>query len=182
MSRTSLLDVDPYTPPATKVREVGHSDEVERDRREHLEVETNLISLGRLHFLGGFFAVPGSLLVLANSADSRTLAFAAAALGFGTLSFVSGFLLRRLSPRARGPATVTAAFGLLLFPLGTVIDGWLLFLLFSSKGRRVLSNGYREVVSSTPHVGHRASPLLWAILALLIAGLVAGFAFGPARP
>lgn len=183
MTDSTTPIINPYAPPVATVEEAEVGGDAERIRREHLNVETNLKTLGFLQLLGGFLAIPASMLLLLMTAageqlDAEGLGFAVGVLGIGTLSLVSGFLLRKLSPRARVPATIVAALGLLQVPVGTVINGWLLVLMYGAKGRRVLSDEYQEIVLATPHVKHRTSPAVWVVVAMMVGGLLLGLAYG----
>ncbi len=82
--------------------------------------------------------------------------------------------LRALKPTARIPAGVLAAIGLLEFPVGTLINGYFLYLLFSKKGAMVFSEEYRQIVVDTPEI--RASTPLSAWVAMgLLALMLAAF-------
>jgi hypothetical protein len=89
------------------------------------------------------------------------------------VAFAVGRGLRTLSPGVRIPASILAALGLLGFPLGTLINGYALWLIHSEKGRRILSADYAAIVEATPHVEYRTPILAWIALALLILTLVA---------
>jgi hypothetical protein len=45
--------------------------------------------------------------------------------------------------------------------------------LLSQKGRRIFQSDYFEIVDATPHIRYRTSILVWIVLAILIAGIVA---------
>lgn len=183
MNDSTTPIINPYAPPVATVEEADVGGDAERIRREHLNVETNLKSFGLLQLFGGVVAVPGSMLLLVMAAageelDAEGLLVAIALLVMGTLSLVSGFLLRKLSPSARVPATIVAVLGLLQVPVGTLINGWLLSLLHGPKGRRVLTDEYQQIILRTPHVKYRTSPVVWVVLALLIGALLVGLFFG----
>ena len=57
--------------------------------------------------------------------------------------------------------------GLLAFPLGTLVNIYVLWLLNCNKGRYILSPEYRQVVTETPHVKHKSTPIAWALLIIL---------------
>jgi hypothetical protein len=82
--------------------------------------------------------------------------------------------LRRLKPGARTPAIVMSGLGLLAFPLGTLINGYILWLLLSRKGSFILSPAYGPIVEATPHIKYRTSVWVWILLGLIVALLVAG--------
>jgi hypothetical protein len=70
---------------------------------------------------------------------------------------------------------VLAAIGLLGVPFGTLINGYILYLLLSHKGQRIFAADYPEIVAATPHIKYRTSAAVWVLLglvALLIVGLL----------
>ena len=88
-------------------------------------------------------------------------------------SVVVGWGMRMLWAWARTPAIVLAAIGLLGFPIGTLINAYILWLLASRKGRMVLSTEYAAIVEATPHVRYRTPIVLWIALGLIVLSLVA---------
>jgi hypothetical protein len=67
-----------------------------------------------------------------------------------------------------------SAIGLLGFPCGTIISGYLLYLLLSAKGEMVFSSAYKEVMQATPHIRYRTSIIVWIFLFLLIGVILLG--------
>ena len=61
-----------------------------------------------------------------------------------------------------------AGFGLLGFPIGTLINAYILYLFLSKKGRTIYSPEYQEVIAATPHVKYRTSIVVWILLALVV--------------
>jgi hypothetical protein len=94
-------------------------------------------------------------------------------LGYCILCFWLAGGLRQLRPWAKTTATVLAAIGLLLFPVGTIINAYVLYLLLSTKGSMVFSERYQEVIVVTPHIRYKTSPVIYALLGLVILGIVA---------
>jgi hypothetical protein len=94
---------------------------------------------------------------------------------FGALSaglFLLGRQIRRLDERTRVPVAFLATVGLLGFPIGTLINGYILYLFFSAKGKQVLSPEYRAIVERTPHIKYKTN-IVVIVLAVLLLGLVA---------
>ena len=54
--------------------------------------------------------------------------------------------------RLGNPCRVRGSSG---FPIGTLINGYVLYLLLSQKGRTIFTDAYRRVVTETPHVKYR---------------------------
>ena len=92
----------------------------------------------------------------------------------GVLQFVIGRWLQKLNPKARTPATVLSAIGLLGFPIGTLVNAYILYLLRSQKGEMVLSEYYQGVVAATPHIKYKTPVLVWICGILLVLLLVFG--------
>jgi hypothetical protein len=65
---------------------------------------------------------------------------------------------------------------LLAFPLGTLINGYILWLVFSTKGKTILSNDYAAIVAATPHVRYRIPIVVWILIGLLTLLLVVSVA------
>lgn len=158
---------------------VNTSSEAERIRNEHLKHEASLKSVGVLYYLGGVgLVLAGIAMAVAalgdGSANGGRRQVASAALGVfffavGIVQFWTGRGLRGLQPWARIPSGILSGFGLLGFPLGTVINAYILYLLFSEKGRTVFSPEYRVVMEQTPHIKYRTSVLVWILLGLVLA-------------
>jgi hypothetical protein len=72
--------------------------------------------------------------------------------------------------------------GLLGFPVGTLINGYILFLLFGRKGKTVFSEEYQVVIEQTPHIKYRTPLVVWILLGLVLfvigAGLIAALIGG----
>ena len=98
---------------------------------------------------------------------------------FGALFIVVGRGIRKLRPWARTTGIVLAAIGLLGFPLGTLLNGYILYLLLAKKGKRIFEDDYKDIIEATPHVKYRTSIVVWIFLGLLvlaIAGIIAAVA------
>ncbi len=175
--------VNPYAPPKARVEDVIQgSSEAESIRREHIKHEASIRSIGILNYLGGgalCFAAIGLILMGLTGKANTTVPFATA-LGFaylilGVLGILLGRGVRHLRPWARITSIVLAVIGLLGFPVGTLINGYILYLLLSQKGQRIFAADYPEIVAATPHIKYRTSMLVWVLLtvvALLIVSLL----------
>jgi hypothetical protein len=63
----------------------------------------------------------------------------------GACLFWGGYGLRSLRPHARRIAIVFGVVGSPFFPLGTLVGGYVLNLLFSDKGKRIFSEEYNAL-------------------------------------
>ena len=193
-------EVNPYAAPLAESESLEGSDislaGAEEIRRRHLKHEASVRSIGTLYYISAafwgvatiFVAVfhVGVLTLVALRAEAAgrppmdpiglLLMFVGLAL-YCVLAVVSYFLgrgLRRLNPRMRMPVGILSAIGLLAFPLGTMINGYILYLLFCEKGKIVFSPEYQEVRRQTPHMRYKTSKVVWILLALLLVLLLLG--------
>ena len=155
-----------------KLREGVVDSASEEIRKAHIKHEASIKSIGILYYLGGIFVgIMGIMVFLVGGGASALpqnrfiglflLALAAAQLFTGTG-------LRRLKSWARAPTGILSGIGLFGFPMGTLINGWILYLVFSKKGSTVFSEEYRRVIAETPHIKYRTSVVVWILLGLLL--------------
>jgi hypothetical protein len=174
---------NPYAPPKAHVDDVPQANsEAEEIRQEHIKHEASIRAVGVLYYLGGvllglvMLGLTGTSTLLSAGEQPPSLAWALipvyALLGGG--SIVVGRGLRQFRPWARVTAIVLAAIGLLGFPLGTILNGYILYLLLSKKGQRIFASDYPEIVAATPHIKYRTALLVKILLVILIVLLVAG--------
>jgi uncharacterized BrkB/YihY/UPF0761 family membrane protein len=68
--------------------------------------------------------------------------------------------------------TILSIIGLVGIPVGTLINGWILYLIHCKKGQTILSPGYQDIIAATPHVKYRRSVGDWIALGLVLAILL----------
>ncbi len=167
------------------VSPIGDADAV---RNEHLKHEASIQSVGYLYYLSGAAVIMASAIFGTGfgrpdgrSGETNTGMIIAGSVMFsiGCIQLWTAHGLRRLKPSARIPATLFSCLGLLGFPVGTLINGYILYLLHSKKGRTVMTADYAQVIAQTPHIKYKTSIIVWIFLglvvALLAAGIIAGF-------
>ncbi|MCB9763720.1 MAG: hypothetical protein H6739_28380 [Alphaproteobacteria bacterium] len=187
------MSENPYAPPAADLDQVrfGELGEAEDIRRLHLQHEASIRSFGLLYIIGGAMALLGGLVIGVGdvartlgssgpSAGGNERVVLALLLGFymvvGAINLYVGVGLRRLNPGVKLAATLLACLSLLSIPIGTLMGGYLLYLLHSQKGKVVMSPTYAEIRAATPHIVYKTSPLAWAIIGLMVlffVGLIA---------
>ena len=149
-------------------------------REAHIKHESSLRSVGLLYYLAAFFMVIGSISMLTTlgmatdsleGSDVFMLVFAIVYVVLGVITIVVGRGYRKLKRWVRIPGTILAVLGLLSIPIGTLINGYVLYLLHSEKGRTVFSEVYQDIREATPEVVYRSSKMAWIILALLLVGI-----------
>ena len=160
-------------------------DSAESVRREHLSHEASVRSIGLLFYMAAaIILVAVAPLIFAGHQTTVPARIGASLLllAFVPLYVWIGMGLRRLDPRVRLGATLLAAIGLLSIPIGTLINGYILYLLHSARGKRVFSEEYRAVMAATPHIRYRTSRVvigLAILLVVLLAVLVVAALSGP---
>jgi hypothetical protein len=170
---------NPYAPPKAVVADVtGAVAEYEAIRRDYIEHEASVRSIGTLYYLGGGLLLLAAVVMLPGLATQMSeMSVAQVVLlvmlgvlyvGLGALSILVARGLRQLKAWARITTIVLAAIGLLGFPIGTLINAYILYLLLSAKGKRIFEPDYAEIVAATPDVKYRTSIVVWLVLGLLV--------------
>lgn len=160
--------VNPYSAPTAVVAEAGIDAEAEAVRQAHISVEASLRSVGLLYYLGTVGLIVSGIVMLAGRVEIGTITLA-----LGVAMGVVGYGLRTLKPWVRIPAIILAALGLLGFPVGTLINGYVLYLLLCAKGRHIFTPEYEEIRRATPHVRYRTSIVVWIVVGFLVLAMAA---------
>jgi hypothetical protein len=163
---------NPYAAPAARVDDIPANPEAEAIRRAHISHEASIKAVGILYYLGGAGLIlsGGAALVGARSAENAVLMVVFLALGVGYL--FSGWGVRALRAWGRIVGIVLSVIGLLGFPVGTLINAYILYLYLSKKGRTIFAPEYQDVIAATPHVKYKTSIIVWIFLALVIGGIL----------
>ena len=155
-------------------------------RKEHLKHEASVKSIGFLYYLGGAaMLLLGVIMIVGIGAGGGAqepfpvILMSVFVLVFGAGQLWVGHGLRGLRRWARIPTGILSGLGLLGFPVGTIINAYILYLVFSAKGKTVFSDEYQAVIEQTPHIKYRTSIVIWILLALVVGlvafGLIAAF-------
>jgi hypothetical protein len=165
----SQAAANPYAAPAAKVDDAGRNPEAEAIRKAHISHEASIKAVGALYYLGGAMLVIAAVGgVIAMSSGGGEGAMIAVFLVLAVGMFFMGRGIRALRRWARIVGSVLAAVGLLGFPIGTLINLYVLYLFLSKKGRTVFSPEYQDVIAATPDIKYRMSILVWIFLGLLV--------------
>jgi hypothetical protein len=172
---------NPYAPPRAKVEDVvAPSGEAHAIRTEHIKREAEIRSIGSLYYVAGAGLCLAAFGVMfsprphfPNPHAPSVPVLLAICVGGAVASFFLGAALRKLRPWARIVGIVFAALGLLGFPVGTVINVYILYLLLSEKGRRIFQSDYADIVAATPDVKYKMSIVTRIALGLLLVVLLA---------
>jgi hypothetical protein len=168
------LEPNPYLTPATFAAPPALPVDSEVVRRQHLNHEASVKSVGTLYLLGGVvMAISGiGFITIPNKEYGISVAIFMVALG--ALQFILGYAIRRLQKTARIVAAVLAAPGLIGFPIGTLISALVLYLMLSRKGAMVFSDDYKRIIAETPHIKYKTSIIVWIVLGLFALVVLAG--------
>lgn len=168
------MEINPYAAPQSKTLQASNQDEV--IRQEHIYTEATIKSVGMLYYLGTFILLIFALISFTTSSIEVTLrgpllgtVILVLAVGQG----VTAYGLRRLQNWARIPTIIFSCIGLLVFPLGTLINVYILTKVLGKQGRFVMTPEYQRIIAATPHVKRKSSILALLLLALLIISLIA---------
>ena len=155
------------------------STDVESIRKQYLSHEASVKSIGLLYWLGGIILLLVTVVYLIGGVrmmlDPKTVPGGAVllvlAIFVGSLAVFQitvAMAIGKLKPWSRIAATVLSCIGLLGFPIGTLINGYFLYLLQSKKGEYVFSAPYQQVIAATPHIKYKTSIVVWILLGILL--------------
>jgi hypothetical protein len=169
---------NPYAPPKARVDDVVQSvTDAEAIRREYLKHEASVRSIGSLYYLSGGLLCIAAIGLIGMYFTSRhewpMITFGPVYAVLGVLGIFLGRGIRHLRPWARTTSIVLGCVGLLGFPVGTLINAYILYLLLSSKGKRVFAPDYPDIIAATPHIKYRGSALTWILLGVVVILFVA---------
>ena len=159
---------NPYAPPAARVDDAPANSEAEAIRRAHINHEASIKAVGLLYYLGGVAVTIAGVASLAGAGRAYGAGMAAGLVAVGAAQFFAGYGVRALRPWGRIVGTILSVIGLVGFPVGTLVNLYILYLYFSKKGRTVFSPDYQDVIAATPHVKYKTSIVVWIVLALLL--------------
>ena len=162
---------NPYAAPASRVDDVGANPEAEAIRRAHINHEASIKAVGILYYIGGALVILAALPQTPGNAAEK-MAIMALLVAVGVAQFFAGWGVRRLRPWGRILGCVLSGIGLLGFPIGTLINAYILYLFLSRKGRTVFSPEYKDVIAATPDVKYKTSIVVWIFIALVLAFIV----------
>ena len=182
------VETNPYAPPRALVSDASPLvEDAEAIRREHLQHEAQVRSIALLHWLSGAFLlffgammVAGVLTLPPGARIVNVFMVVTIFGGFGITSIAIGRGIIKFRRWARIASILIAISGLLRFPFGTVISGYVLYLLLSAKGRRLFKPDYPGIVDATKHIDYRTPILRLTVAGLLVLLALAWYAeIGP---
>lgn len=176
------MSFNPYAPPKAAVEDIEPGvSAAEAIRREHIAHERQLKSVGLLYFFATFALGVSAVVPLAVGGSKVDGAVSLLVGAFAALSAVVGYGYRTLRPWVRVPGAILAVLGLLAVPVGTIINAYILYLMFCARGATVLAPEYAAVVAATPHVRYKRTVGDWiaiALVALFVGGMLIALVVG----
>jgi hypothetical protein len=146
-------------------------------RQAHIKHEASVKSIGLLYYLGGValvcLGVSQLILGVSGRGQPMGLVLGAAFLVLSVLEFVGGWGVRQLRPWSRVIVGIVSGLGLFGFPIGTIINAYIFYLIFSKKGAMLFTPEYHAAIAQTPHIRYRTSIVVWILLGLVVLVILA---------
>lgn len=167
------MEINPYAAPQSQVLQATSQAEIERTK--HINTEATIKTVGVLYYLGALALTAAGVAAFSGremeeGVPPNVMGALFVVLGVGQ-GFV-GYGLRRLKSWARIPATIVSCIGLLGFPVGTLINAYILSKLLGKEGRFVMTPEYQQIIAATPHVKRKSSIVALVLLVLLLITLI----------
>ncbi|WP_395737689.1 hypothetical protein [Prosthecobacter sp.] len=165
-------DINPYAPPQSRLVDESSPEAM---RRAMLRHESEIRGVGAMFGLIGAVLLLPALIqggeLVSGRFRGNDFAIWLVILASASAALCLGAGLRRLKPWARVPVAVISGI-LLLVSIPTVVgptmNGYVLWLMLSEKGRIVMSPGYERIVGLTPEVKTRFSIVSILFIVLLV--------------
>lgn len=171
-------EFNPYAAPKAEV--ITQNTEAEAIRRQHINHEASIKSVGCLYGLVAL-ALVIALIVVGADLMEQSLSAVGVLAGLAVLAGVVAAGLRNLRRWASILAALWSAIlvvaGLLNLPRSIIqllIFAFILWLMVSPKGIFVTSARYRAIIAQTPHVKRRTSVVVSVLLVLILLIVASG--------
>ena len=170
------MELNPYAAPQSQVLQSTSLDEL--TRQEHINTEATIKSVGLLYYLGAFIVVLyGLMCIILGISSGRDATWVSILIGVVLLAIgigqgVVAYGLRRLQSWARIPTVILSSIGLIGFPVGTLINIYILVKILGQQGKFVMTPEYQRIIAATPHVKRKTSIVVKVLLVLLLITLI----------
>ena len=190
-SEAMEMEINPYAAPqsaAPQSQVLQTTTQDELIRREHINTEASIKSVGILYYIGALALVSIGVIGLNTSARGKSgfdlplgMMFLLLGVGMG----VAAFGLRRLRSWARIPTIILSSIALIIGLInlsgGIVIHIYILAKMLGKQGQFVMTPEYQRIIAATPHVKRKTSVVVWVLLILLLIiliGIIAAITLG----
>ncbi|YCM42193.1 hypothetical protein V2O64_12855 [Verrucomicrobiaceae bacterium 227] len=172
------MSENPYAPPAVE-NLLAEDTAEEAIRRAHIKHETSIKSIGLLNYLGVFFVVLG---LFSSSGPGpangpEEIGYLLGSLLVPVILLLAGYSIRRLGRTGQILNIIIYGLTLIIFPVGTIIGLFALYILLSKKGRTIFSAPYKEIIKNTPHIRYqkaKTSKTAWVVLVIFLLFIILG--------
>lgn len=164
------MEMNPYAPPQADLT-TSVSSQAEALREQHINTEATIKSVGFLYYLGALLLIGLGVLNLSGNPvekDDNPLVMGVIFTVLGLAQGWVAFGLRRLRSWARIPTILFSIIGLLGFPIGTLINAYIIAKVAGKQGKFVMSPKYQAIIAATPHVKRKTAKAVWIILFILV--------------
>jgi hypothetical protein len=179
------MEMNPYAAPQSQV--ICSTTQDEAIRRQHLNTEAAIKSVGSQYYLGAILLTIGGVAWTASGVmhgghgKGVEVILGGITLAIGIAYGVLANGLSTLKSWTRVPTIILSSFGLIVFPSGTLISIYILVKVAGQQGKFILSPEYQRIIAATPQVRYKTSKALWVVLILLVLVLLGMLAFSMLR-
>jgi hypothetical protein len=145
---------------------VDNTTQLEAMRQEYIKHEASIKSIGVLYFIAAvLFGFVGAT---SFSTGKEGLMPALIGCAVCALYLWLGISVQRLKRGSKVGVGILSGLGLLAIPVGTLINAYILWLVFSAKGKTIFSDEYKEVIAATPHIKYKSSKIVVGFLIVIV--------------
>jgi len=192
---------NPYEAPDTGISPLPEEgvplDQALLIRQAHIKHEASIRSIGILYYIGAALCLIGVAIgtwnmihisslresvgadvALIAAETSRMIVSIVVSIALTIIPIIAAVGIRKLRPWGRVVSIILSAIGLIAFPIGTLINIYILYILIAPKASMIFSPLYKEVIALTPDVKYKTSKAVWIILGLFVLLVLIAF-FSP---
>ena len=169
--------INPYAAPQSQVLQATTQDEI--IRREHIDTEASIKSVGLLYYLAALALITIGVLSLTDFHFGESIStlvpgglLLLAGIGVGFVAHG----LRRLRSWARIPTIILSSIavivGLINTSGGVLIHIYILVKMMGKQAPFVMTQEYQRIIAATPHVKRKTSVVMVVLLVLLVIILI----------
>jgi hypothetical protein len=140
-------------------------------RNAYIQREASVRSIGLLYYFGFVALTIEGFILLSSLATSRKPylgLYVVYSFVMALAQLVVGKGIRRLRPWARIGVGIVSGIAMTGWPWGTAFNAYLLYLVFSQKGRMLFTPEYQQAVAQTPDIRCGTSMLIKVVVVLIV--------------